>query len=93
MNFLEKIKKVPCGVISALAGIFAFYDTLAIIILYVVFSAIKAQTTQTATLFDSWYQTLMFILDIVFVLVFILGLVGYILKKHMGKKTKEEKSA
>lgn len=35
----------------------------------------------------------MFILDIVFVLVFILGLVGYILKKHMGKKTKEEKSA
>ena len=82
MSFSEKIKKVPCGVISALAGIFAFYDTLAIILLYVIFSAVKAQTTQTATLFDSWYQTLMFIFDIALVTVFVLGLVGYIIKKR-----------
>lgn len=80
------MKKLPYGIIAGLSGIFAFYDTLAIIVLYIVFNQIESQTTHTATIFDSWYQTLMFILDIVFVLLFIASLIFYIKKKVTRKK-------
>jgi hypothetical protein len=83
------VKKIPWGVIAGSCGIFIFYDSLAITILYIVFKQIMAQTTQEATLFDTWYQTLMFILDIIVVLVLVVSLIFYFLKKEKKNNKKE----
>lgn len=79
------MKKIPWGVIAGSCGIFAFYDTLAISILYIVFKQVMAQTTQEATLFDSWYQTLMFVLDVIVIVALVVSLVFYFKGKVKAK--------
>lgn len=80
------MKKVPWGVLSALCAIFAFYASAIVIICYVIFSQIAATTGQTVTLFDSWWQTTLFIFDIFMLMGFIGFLVMFILKKKGAKK-------
>ena len=80
------MKKVPWGVLSALCAIFAFYASAIVIICYVIFSQIAATTGQTVTLFDSWWQTTLFIFDIFMLVGFIGFLVMIILKKKAAKK-------
>lgn len=50
------------------------------------FSQIAATTGQTVTLFDSWWQTTLFIFDIFMLVGFIGFLVMFILKKKGAKK-------
>ena len=80
------MKKVPWGVLSALCAIFAFYASAIVIICYVIFSQIAATTGQTVTLFDSWWQTTLVIVDIFMLVGFIGFLVMIILKKKAAKK-------
>lgn len=80
------MKKVPWGVLSALCAIFAFYASAIVIICYVIFSQIAATTGQTVTLFDSWWQTTLFIFDIFMLAGFIEFLVMFVLKKRGAKK-------
>ena len=84
-NLAEKFARVPFGILAGIFGIFSFYDTIGVVALYIINSKVSAQTSQTATLFDTWYQTSMFILDIVFVIIFLSSLFFYI-KSKIGKK-------
>lgn len=85
-HFLSK--KIPWGILSGLFGILFFYVTLVVVALYIILGKVAAQTTQAASLFGTWYQTLLFILDILFGVLFLASLVFYILKK--GKEHKKE---
>ena len=85
-------KKIPWGILSGLFGIFSFYLTIAVVALYLILGKVAAQTTQAASLFGTWYQTLLFVLDLVFVLLFLVSLVLYILTRaRKAKKPAEAK--
>lgn len=46
-----------------------------------VFAQVNAQTGQVATLFDTWWQTLLFVLAMITAILFVASLVMFILKK------------
>lgn len=85
------LKKIPWSIIAGAAAIAVFYATAAVIVLYVVYSGIEGQTNGTASLFGNWYQTLLFIADIVFALVMAGASVMAVLKKK-GKLDKREET-
>lgn len=64
----EKLRKVPWGVIGGICIIAVFYITAGIIAAYIITNAVAGATNRSVGLFGSWWQTLLFILDIVLAL-------------------------
>ena len=79
-------KKIPWGIISGASAIAVFYATVAIVVLYLVFSGVKGQTNEKASLFDEWYQVLLFIVDVVAVIL----MVGAAVMSVLGKRLKND---
>ncbi len=87
--------KIPWGILAGISGILTFYLIIGVYGAYFVFAQVNAQTGQIATIFDSWWQILLFIFAVLFAVIFVLTLTLFILKKIMNKKgaiTYEEKS-
>lgn len=76
----------PWGTISGASGIIAFYLTVAVFGIQYIFVQVNGQTGQVATIFDTWWQILLFVLDIVFLILFAVSLVMFILKKANSRK-------
>lgn len=87
------LNKVPWGVIAGIFGIFSFYLTAIVFGVHFVFVQVNGQTGQETTLFDTWWQTLLFILDIVCILLFIGAIVCFIKKKIESKGGKSNEKA
>ena len=70
MSFIdnERFRKVPWGVLGGICLIVIFYVTAGIIAAFVVSNAVAGATNRSVGLFGSWWQTLLFILDIVLAL-------------------------
>lgn len=85
-KFLEK---TPWGVVSWIFGILVFYLTLGVWGAQFVFAQINGQTGQIATIFDSWWQVLIFIADIICAVAFAGALTMYIRKKLLKKEEKK----
>lgn len=81
-----KFSKFPFGILAGLSGIFLFYDAVATFTLFIVMINVRAQTSATATLFDTWYQTLMFIFVILLSIIFIFSIIMYVLQRKKNKK-------
>ena len=71
MSFIdnERFRKVPWGVLGGICLIVIFYVTAGIIAAYIITNAVAGATNRSVGLFGSWWQTLLFILDIVLALV------------------------
>lgn len=84
-------KKIPYGFFAGLSGICAFYLTAAVIIVFVILNRIEAETNSSASLFGTWYQILLFVLDILFVAatVFFVAITLIRKKKQNGEANKE----
>ena len=77
-------KKLPYGFFAGLSGICAFYLTAAIIIVFVILNRIEAETNSSASLFGTWYQTMLFVFDILAVAVTVFFIVMAVIER--GKK-------
>ncbi len=78
------LKKIPWGIIAGVCVMIVFYATVAVVALYIVNSGVAAQTNQTTTIFGTWYQTLIFVVDLFAVLGFCGSLTMFVLKR-LGK--------
>lgn len=76
------MKKRPFGFLVGLCVILIFYFTVGLVASHLILSAIAAQTRNTVSIFDTWWQTTMFVLDI---LTF-LGLGYLIVSQILAKK-------
>lgn len=79
----EFIKKMPWGIIAGICAMSVFFLTAAMIILFFVLDGVAAQTNTTAGLFSEWYQTFIFVFDIIFALGLIGSVVMYVLRQKM----------
>lgn len=85
------LKKIPWGVLAGVFGILCFYLTIAVFGVHFVFIQVKGQAGQTATLFDTGWQTLLFVLDVIFIIAFIAALALFILNKVIGNKERNKR--
>ena len=67
----SKVSKAPWGTIAGVFAIFCFYLSIAVYGIYFVFVQVNGQTGQEATLFDTWWQTALFVADVVSAVLFI----------------------
>ena len=61
------MKKKNYKTLAGALAIVVFYLTAAIVFAYVILEAMARATNTHATLFDNWWQTLLFVADILFV--------------------------
>lgn len=79
-------KKGHWGFLAGLCGIFVFYLTAAVIVVALILGRIEAETNGTANLFGTWYQTFMFVAD----LVFLLGMIVCIIMSIVARRRQAE---
>ena len=87
----SKVSKAPWGTIAGVFGIFCFYLSAAVFGVYFVFTQINGQAGQGTTLFDSWWQTALFVADVVSAVLFIFFLFLFIKKRSNNKKMSKKK--
>ena len=87
-KFAKILHRVPWGIIAGVCGVIVFYTIIGTIASHSILSSIAAATTDTAGLFDTWYQSLLFVCDIIFGIGFVAGLTLFILSK-VRKEDKE----
>lgn len=81
-------KKIPWGFFAGICAVFVFYLTAASVAVFIVLDRIEAETNGHASLFGTWYQALMFVLDIVFAV----GLVAFIVLSVRRGKNKDKRT-
>lgn len=84
------MKKIPWGILTGICAILVFYLTASVVGGFFILNSIAGQTNTSATLFDNWWQTLLFILDVIFIMGMVASMVMFFLKKKSLQK-KEEK--
>ena len=77
------MKKTPWGIIAGICFIALFYVTAGIVAAYIILNAIAAATNHSIGLFENWWQTLLFVFDLILAIGFVGSLVMYILV-HVG---------
>ena len=90
---MEKLfQKTPWGALAWGCGIIVFYLTAGIIAAYLILSQVAAQTSQVITIFNTPWQILMFVADIVFAAAMIACIVFYARKKCLNAKAQGGKA-
>ena len=76
----EDVRKIPWGIIAGAAGMIALFATVAFVLIYVVTSGVAAQTAESVSAFENWYQTLIFVVDVIAFVVFATSLAMWIMR-------------
>ena len=82
------MKKLPWGIFAGISAIVAFFSIIGTVASFIILDSIAAQTTRSATLFDEWYQTALFVLMIISVICLIGSVVMYVINAIERKKLK-----
>lgn len=75
----ERLSKLPYSIFIGVSVIVVFYATLALILTSVIFDGIAAATGGSASIFDTWWQTLIFVVDLLAGIVLVGAIVAKIL--------------
>lgn len=86
------MKRLPWGIFAGICAIVVFFTTVGTVAAFIVLNGVAAQTNEAATLFDEWWQTALFVADIVFAVGFVASLVMYILRIKSQKEEANEKT-
>lgn len=81
ISMKEFLKKMPWGIIAGVCGVIVFYTIAATIASSIIMDSITSIVEGAAGIFGTWWQTLLFVCDIIFGLLFIGALVMFILTK------------
>lgn len=77
---------IPWGIVAGVSGILFFYCTGGVIAAQFIAAQVNGQTGQAATIFDTWWQVLLFAGVIVTVIIFAGSLALFVLKKIQRRK-------
>lgn len=79
------MKKLPWGIFAGICAMIAFFAITGTVAAYIILNGVAAQTSETVTLFDNWYQTVLFVLDILSILGFAGCMAMFVLKQKSLK--------
>lgn len=78
--------KVPWGIIAAVCLMFCSFATVAVVALYAVDNALTIEGSEAVGLFDTWYQTLLFVADILALCAAVAAIVFYALRQRSSHR-------
>ena len=92
---VEKLfARLPYGIISGACAMAVFFATAGLVVSYIVFSGIAAQTSDTVSFLEYGWQVALLVADIICAVVMIASFVAFILKSKKiifaDKKTEVE---
>ena len=82
-NVVKLFAGLPYGIICGACAMVVFFATAGLVVSYIVFSGIAAQTSDTVSFLEYGWQVALLVVDIICALVMIASFVAFILK---GKK-------
>lgn len=82
-------KKIPWGVLAWVCVEIVFFLTVGIVVAFLILDAVAGATSGGVTIFTNWWQTLLFIADLIFLAGLIVCATMYILTRS-ARKSKEE---
>ena len=59
-----RLSEFPWGIVAAVSAMIFSFSLIAVIVLYAVGNALMVDGSGNATIFDTWYQTLLFVLTL-----------------------------
>lgn len=80
------MRKVPWGIFAGICAMVVFFSTVGVIAAFIILNSIAGQTHTVATMFDEWWQTALFVVDIIFAIGFVVSLVMYIRNAIAGRR-------
>lgn len=83
------MKRMPWGILGGVLAMFVFWLTLAIVAAFMILNQIAMQTHLTTTIFGTWWQTLLFVADVVAAVGLIFCLFMFVRGKIAAGKTKK----
>lgn len=86
----ELMKKIPWGIIAGICGVIVIYTIAGTIAAFYIMNAITSIVEGAAGLFGTWWQSLLFVCDIIFGVLFLAALVMFILTKATKLFNKED---
>lgn len=85
----ERLYKLPWGAFAGILAMIISFMTIAVVALYIVADVLAIEGAETATLFDTWYQTVLFISDVICIVGFVVCLVFSVMKRKNAKSDTE----
>ena len=85
------VKKFPWGVFAWIFAEITFFLTLGVIVAYVILNAIAGATSGGITLFTNWWQTTLFVADVLMVVACLFCIAKYTANKRKSKVTLKSK--
>ena len=83
------MKKVPWNLLAWICLEVAFFLTFGIVVAFLILNGIAGATSGSITIFTNWWQTLLFVADVLFVG----GAVAcFVMKYRVRKSVKEEEN-
>lgn len=90
MRLPAVMKKLPWGIFAGALAMMISFVTVAIVGFYVADCMLSELNETAHTIFDTWYQTLLFVVDLLCGLGFIGCIFMYFYLKRNGKKTAKD---
>ena len=85
------VKKFPWGVFAWIFAEITFFLTLGVAVAYVILNAIAGATSGGITLFTNWWQTLLFVADVLMAVACLFCIVKYTANEKKAKATLKSK--
>lgn len=80
------MKKLPWGIIAGICAIIAFFAIAGTVAAFIILNSIAGQTHTEASLFDEWYQIVLFAVDIIASLGLAGSVVMYVLRRELNSE-------
>ena len=86
MDLKKLLDKTKWNIVTGVSAMLVFFLTLAIVLVRVIMGAIAAQTHEAFTLFTNWWQTLMFVADVIIFVILVFSIVMLVLRHKPVKR-------
>ena len=86
MDLKKLLDKTKWNIVTGVSAMLVFFLTLAIVLVRIIMGAIAAQTHEAFTLFTNWWQTLMFVADVIIFVILVFSVVMLVLRHKPVKR-------
>ena len=90
----DKLRRIanaaPFGIIAGSCAIVVFFATVGFVVAHLVLSGIAGATNSTSSMFENWWQVLLFVADLLFLVATLASLAMFIIRVVLNKRAEKD---